>query len=311
MKFKLKTKHFLTGEELSQAELNQLIDTAIELKKIRGQERLKTLEGQTLALIFEKPSLRTRVSFTVGIQELGGNVLELLGSQTKNEDPEDSIRVLQGMVHGIMLRTFAHSTLERMVSKAQIPVINGLSDTHHPCQVLADLMTLKEKFGHLKGLKLAYMGDGNNMLHSILLLAPFVGVDVHYACPEGYQPDSEILKRAQERAKTGGAQIKKFSTPVEAVSGVHAIYTDVWTSMGFEAENEVRKKAFEGYQVNLALLKKADPSAIVLHCLPMIKGQEITEEVVEHPASALFEQAANRLHAQKALMLGIYQGMQA
>lgn len=309
MKFKLKTKHFLTGEELSQTELNQLIDVAIDLKKIRGQEKFHTLENKTLALIFEKPSLRTRVSFSVGIQELGGNVLELLGSQTKSEDPEDSIRVLQGMVHGVMLRTFSHQTLERMISKAQIPVINGLSDSHHPCQVLADLMTLKEKFGILKGLKLAYMGDGNNMLHSLLLLAPFVGVDVHYACPEGYQPDAEIVKRAQARAEQGGAKIQKFNTPAEAVKGVNAIYTDVWTSMGFEAENEARKKAFDGYQVNLPLVKTAAPNAIVLHCLPMIKGQEITEEVVEHSSSALFQQAENRLHAQKALMLGIYQGL--
>jgi ornithine carbamoyltransferase len=235
-------------------------------------------------------------------------VIELQGSQKKNEEPEDAIRVLQGMVHGVMLRTFEHETLERMVSKAKIPVINGLSNSHHPCQALADLQTLKQRFGQLKGLKLAYIGDGNNVLHSLLLMAPYVGVDVHYACPEGYQPDVEILRRAFNRAETGGALIKKFATPAEAVENVDAIYTDVWTSMGFEAENQVRMKAFEGYQVNTALLAKAKPEAIVLHCLPMIKGQEITEDVVELPQSALFDQAENRLHAQKALMIGIYNG---
>ncbi|MEZ0392761.1 MAG: ornithine carbamoyltransferase [Pseudobdellovibrionaceae bacterium] len=303
-----KTKHFLTGEELSQAELLQLLDVAESLKKTRGRERQTTLENKTLALIFEKPSLRTRLSFTVGIQELGGQVVELQGSQKKNEEPEDAIRVLQGMVHGVMLRTFEHETLEKMVSQSKIPVINGLSNSHHPCQALADLQTLKQRFGKLKGLRLAYIGDGNNVLHSLLLIAPYVGVDVHYACPKGYEPDESILKRAELRAKEAGAQIRKFQTPAEAVKDVDAIYTDVWTSMGFEAENKIRLQAFEGYQINKALLAKANPNAIVLHCLPMIKGQEITADVVELPASALFEQAENRLHAQKALLIGLYNG---
>jgi ornithine carbamoyltransferase len=305
-----KTQHFLTGEELSQAELLALLETAIDIKKLRGLERTDKiatkLAHKTVALIFEKPSLRTRVSFTVGVQELGGSVIELAGSQKKNEDPEDAIRVLQGMVHGVMLRTFDHETLERMVSKATIPVINGLSDSHHPCQALADLQTLLERHGRLRGLKLAYVGDGNNVLHSLLLLLPFAGVDVHYACPTGYQPDAEILRRAHIRAALGGGAIHAFATPTEAVSGVDAIYTDVWTSMGQESETARRVQAFEGYQVNAALVAKASPTAIVLHCLPMIKGQEITEEVVESTASALFQQAENRLHAQKALMLGLF-----
>lgn len=301
-----KTKHFLTGEELSQKELLDLIETAEDLKKTRGFEKQNLLHDKTVALIFEKPSLRTRLSFSIGVQELGGQVIELAGSQKKNEEPEDAIRVLQGMVHGVMLRTFEHATLERMVSKAKIPVINGLSNSHHPCQALADLQTLKQRFGKLKGLKLAYIGDGNNVLHSLLLMMPFVGVDVHYACPEGYEPDAEILERAQKRAQLGGASIKKFKTPQEAVTNTDAIYTDVWTSMGFEAENAKRMQAFEGYQINKSLLARANPGAIVLHCLPMIKGQEITEDVVELPQSALFEQAENRLHAQKALMIGLY-----
>lgn len=302
-----KAMHFLTGEELSQSELVALIEGAEFLRGNRGNVEPQVLAGKTLALIFEKPSLRTRVSFTVGIQELGGNVMELLGSQKKSEEPEDAIRVLQGMIHGLMLRTFDHSTLERMVTHATIPIINGLSDTHHPCQAIADLLTMYQTFGRLDGLKLSYLGDGNNVLNSLLLLAPFVGVDVHYACPKGYEPDAEILARAQKRAKVGGGKIKAFATPEETVAGTHAVYTDVWTSMGFENENAERIKAFKGYQLNMELFSQALPSAIALHCLPMVKGQEITAEVVEHPRSALFRQAANRLHAQKALLLGLFQ----
>lgn len=311
-RFTLETDHFLTGEELSQDEVLGLLETAESLKANRGNADVLPLKGKTLGLIFEKPSLRTRVSFTVGIQELGGNAMELLGSQMKNEEPEDSIRVLQGMLHGVMIRTFKHEKLDRMVPFSKIPIINGLSDEHHPCQALADLLTIKERHGgKLKGLTLTYLGDGNNVLHSLLLICPFVGVNVNYCCPEGYQPDAEILKRSQERAAAGGAKIQAFTNPDLAVAGAHALYTDVWTSMGFEAENEERLKAFKGYQLNTALVKKADPSAIVLHCLPMVRELEITSEVVESPASALFQQAENRLHAQKALLVGLYQGRQA
>jgi ornithine carbamoyltransferase len=302
--------HFLTGEELSQTQLLSLIDQAESLRQRRGQRQPQPLKGKTLALVFEKPSLRTRVSFTVGIQELGGNVMELLGSQKKNEEPEDAIRVLQGMIHGLMLRTFDHRTLERMAAVSRIPIINGLSDSHHPCQALADLLTMYQNFGRLQGLKLAYIGDGNNVLHSLLLLAPYVGVDVSYACPEGYQPDAEILKRAQKRAAHAGATITAAKTPTEAVHGAHAVYTDVWTSMGFECEKDDRLKAFKGYQLNLDLFQKALPNAIALHCLPMVRGQEITSDVVEHSRSALFQQAENRLHAQKALMVGLFQAAQ-
>lgn len=304
-----KSKHFLTGEELSKPELTQLLQTAEQMRIERQSEPDGVLNGKTIALMFEKPSLRTRVSFTVVVQELGGQALVLDSAQKKNEDPEDAIRVLQGMVHGVMLRTFDHSVLERMVSKATIPVINGLSDQHHPCQGIADLQTLKQYFGTLKGLTLAYIGDGNNVLHSLLLLLPFMGVDVHYACPEGYQPDSEILKRAQKRALEGGAEIRKFAIPTEAVRGVNAIYTDVWTSMGQEKEHAARAKAFEGYQINSELYSLAAEGAIILHCLPMMKGLEITEEMVEHKNSALFAQAENRLHAQKALLQGIYNSL--
>jgi ornithine carbamoyltransferase len=277
------------------------------MRETRGARKAEPLKGQTVALIFEKPSLRTRVSFTVGIQELGGQVIELLSSQQKSEEPEDAIRVLQGMVHGVMLRTFKHSTLERMASKATIPIINGLSDTHHPCQALADLLTLQQKFGDLRGLKLAYIGDGNNVLHSLMLLAPFLGVDVHYACPGGYQPDPEILQRSLMRAALGGGKIRPYSRAADAVKDCHAVYTDVWTSMGFEKENAERIEAFKAFQLNLDLFNKARPDAIALHCLPMVREQEITSEVVEHPRSALFQQAENRLHAQKALLTGLFQ----
>jgi ornithine carbamoyltransferase len=211
------------------------------------------------------------------------------------------------MLHGVMLRTFDHSTLERMASVSRIPIINGLSDTHHPCQAIADLLTMYQRFGRLQGLKLAYLGDGNNVLNSLLLLAPFLGVDVHYACPEGYLPDPEILKRAEARAKQSGAEIRAFTKPQDAVVGTHAVYTDVWTSMGFEAENAKRVAALKDFQLNLPLFQQALPNAIALHCLPMVRGQEITSDVVEHPRSALFQQAENRLHAQKALLAGLFQ----
>lgn len=301
-----KNQHFLTGEELSQKELLSLLETAYLLREGHLAQSPQVLQGKTLALIFEKPSLRTRVSFTVGIQDLGGRVVELTGSQKKEEDPEDTIRVLQGMVQGVMARTFSHSTLERMVSKATIPVINGLSDTHHPCQALADLLTIWQKFGKIKNLTLAYIGDGNNVLHSLLLLAPFVGVNIHYSCPEGYQPNPEILKRAQLRAALGGATLRAMSSPQEAARGAHALYTDVWVSMGQETEKQERVSIFSDYQINAKLLQEANEKCIIMHCLPMKRGLEITDDMVEHPRSAIFQQAENRLHAQKALMMGLF-----
>jgi ornithine carbamoyltransferase len=303
---RFKTKHFLTGEELSRDELLGLIERAEEMRLNRSTNADGPLKGKTVALMFEKPSLRTRVSFTVGVQELGGFPLEIDSSKTKSEEPEDSTRVLQGMVHGIMLRTFKHDTLTRMTSVAKVPIINGLSDDHHPCQAIADLQTLRQRFGKLQGLKLAYIGDGNNVLHSLLLMLPFVGVDVHFACPDGYSPDPEILKRAQARAAQTGAKIKEFKTPSEAVKGVNAIYTDVWVSMGQEGETAKRQKIFKNFQVNAKLYSLAAKKAIVLHCLPMLKGWEITADIVEHANSAIFDQAANRLHAQKALMEGLF-----
>ncbi len=304
--FKLKTKHFLTGEELSVSELNDLLDLAIVLKKDR---RGTAFANKTIGLLFEKPSLRTRVSFTAGIQEMSGDVIEINSALRKKEKPEHTIKVLQGYLNGLMVRTFEHDILEEMIEFSKIPIINGLSDLHHPCQVLADLMTLKERFGNLKGLKFAYIGDGNNMLHSLMLLLPPLGIDVHYACPEKFQPDVEIVKRAQTRGTEGGAKVVQFKNPKDAVKGVNAVYTDVWASMGFEKTKEdeaAHLKNFEGFQVNADLFSHADKNAIVMHCMPINIDQEISEEMINHSRSVLFEQSENRLHAQKALMMGLF-----
>lgn len=304
--FKIEARHFLTGEELTQSELLGLLDYAEELRTDRNTNKSHSeLQGKTLTLLFEKPSLRTRASFTVAMQELGGHVVECPSVSRKDEEPEDLARVLAGYCHGIMLRTFKHKTLERMASKSPLPVINGLSDLHHPCQILADILTLKQSMGPLKGLELAYIGDGNNILHSLLLMAPFVGINLRYACPVGFEPNGFILKQAKKRAKEGGGTIQSFNNPIDAVKGANALYTDVWTSMGFEAESEAREKAFQGYQLNEKLYSFAAPNAVVMHCMPMVRGKEISEAMAEHPCSVLFRQSENRLHAQKALLLGL------
>jgi len=200
------------------------------------------------------------------------------------------------------VRTFEHTILERMVEKSTVPVINGLSDTHHPCQVLADLQTLRQSFGDLKGLKLSYVGDGNNMLHSLLLLAPFLGVSVSYACPTGYQPDPLIVALAKKRARGAGAQISSHDIAEDAAKGANAVYTDVWASMGFEGEAEERDKAFANYALTESLYSNAAPGALIMHCMPMIRDKEIAASLVDHECSALFRQSENRMHAQKALL---------
>jgi ornithine carbamoyltransferase len=304
--FKIKSKNFLTGEELSTEEMNDLLELAVVLKT---DKRNTSLKDKTIGLLFEKPSLRTRVSFTVGIQELSGNLIEMNSLNRKKESPEHTIKVLQGYVDALMVRTFEHDILDEMAQYSKIPIVNTLSDLHHPCQVLADLMTLKENFTNLNGLKLAYVGDGNNMLHSLLLMLPPLGIDVHYSCPADFQPFQGILKRAEKRAEFSGAEIRKFNTAAEAVHEVHAIYTDVWSSMGFEKTTEedeiAHLKKFAGYQLNSHLLELANQNAVIMHCMPVNVGQEITEEMINHPQSVLFQQSENRLHVQKALMMGM------
>lgn len=303
---RLKARHVLSGAELDPVELSELLELGLALKRERARGVFKPwLAHKQLVMLFEKPSLRTRVSFTAAMQDLGGHAIEVLSSNTKHEEPEDTARVLQGFSHGIMARVFDHQTLVRMTSVAQVPVINGLSDLHHPCQSFADAMTLKERFGSLKGLRLAYVGDGNNVLHGLLLTLPALGAEVRYACPQGYAPDAGVVAEAIERARLGGGLVVASPSPEIATQDVEAIYTDVWTSMGFEAETAKREAAFKGYQVNEELMENASPGAVVMHCLPMIRGQEISQTLADQPCSAIFQQSENRLHAQKALLAAL------
>jgi ornithine carbamoyltransferase len=302
MKTKFNVKHFLTGEEITATELLNLIEQAIVLK----QERKNHIENQKLhnkhlALLFDKPSLRTRFSFTIGMRELGGDVIESIADTRKFEEPEDQIGVLNGFCHAVMVRTHQDSYLERMISKAKISVINGLSDLHHPCQTLADLMTLKENFGHLTNLTLTYIGDGNNILHSLLLLAPPVGVNIHYCCPKGREPDSEIVSRANAKLNSNTGTIQSFVNPIDAVKNANVVYTDVWTSMGFE--DSKAEHLFAGFQVNEELLKHAKSNCIFMHCLPMERDKEVSSSLADSACSVIFQQSENRLHTQKALLL--------
>ncbi|MGA2193583.1 MAG: ornithine carbamoyltransferase, partial [Nitrospirota bacterium] len=262
----------------------------------------RSLEGKTLAMIFEKLSTRTRVSFEVGMCQLGGHGVFLSSADTqlsRGEETRDTARVLSRYVDAIMMRTFAHETVLDMARYASVPVINGLTDTHHPCQVLADLFTVQEKLGALKGLKIAYIGDGNNMANSLIEGAVKAEMDIALACPEGYEPEPGILESA--RIKGGGAsKVELVRSPLMAADGANVLYTDVWASMGQEAEHEKRLKAFSGYQVNSRLLEVARPDVLVMHCLPAHRGEEITDEVIEGSRSVVFDQAENRLHVQKA-----------
>jgi ornithine carbamoyltransferase len=301
---RLENRYFLTGEELNTATLLELIDLAALLKaERRFGKRRQDCAGKTLALMFEKPSLRTHMSFSLAMQELGGQTVESFTINRKHEEPEDVARVVASYCDAIMLRTHEHGILERMAQVSKAAIINGLSDSHHPCQVLADILTLKENFGDLKGLQFCYIGDGNNMLHSLLLLLPKLGVHVSYACPNGFEPDAEILNRAKQIAENNGADIRGYNEPHYAARGAHALYTDVWTSMGFEDEQVKRESAFKDFQINASLFRLASTEAVVMHCLPMEKGKEITHEMAEHSRSVIFQQAENRLHAQKALLL--------
>ncbi len=295
-------KHLLTGTELSAEQIHNILQLGLNLKKTRAQNPLKTaLTGYHLALIFDKPSLRTRFSFTVAVRELGGDVIESVENTRKTETPEDQARVLSGYCHAIMIRTHEDAILEKMTSVATVPIINGLSNLHHPCQIFADLLTLLETFNSLKGLTLAYVGDGNNILHSLLLLAPMLGVNIHYCCPSSRGPDVNILTQGAAATHATTGKIKSFATPAEAVYYADAVYTDVWTSMGFE--NQRAEHLFAGFQVNETLMQNASPNAIFMHCLPMERGKEVSHSLPDSPCSAIFRQSENRLHVQKALLL--------
>jgi ornithine carbamoyltransferase len=303
---------YLTLADWSPDQVQSLLARASELKAAwkRG-ERSAPLADRTLGMIFQKPSLRTRVSFEVGMQQLGGHALYLSPDEIKlgqRESIPDVARVLSRYVDGIMARVFAHSDVETLARYASVPVINGLSDYCHPCQGLTDLLTIQEKLGSLRGARLLYVGDGNNVLHSLLFGAALTGMDLVYATPQGYDPEPAVVSRAQALARDTGANILCQRDPLQAAEGADVIYTDTWTSMGQESESAKRRLVFPPYQVNVALLERAKPSVGVMHCLPAHRGEEITDEVADGPHSWVFDQAENRLHAQKAILLALMEG---
>ena len=301
--------NFLSIKDFSPEEIRYFLDLAREIKS-HPSAHSGALKGKTLAMIFEKPSLRTRVSFDVGIQQLGGFSLYLSPAEIslgKRESVYDVAKNLERMVQAIMIRTYAHDIVERMAEYASIPIINGLTDYSHPCQAMADYLTIQELKGDAAGLKVAYVGDGNNVCHSLMFAGAQLGAHVWAATPEGYEPKPEAVEWALQRgAKTGGTCTLTHD-PAEAVSAADVVYTDVWASMGQEAEAEMRRKLFLPYQVNSDLFRKAKFDAVFMHCLPAHRGDEVTDEVVDSPNSVVYQQAENRLHAQKAILLELMQ----
>jgi ornithine carbamoyltransferase len=292
----------LTLAEFVPGEVRLILDEAQKLKMLRRSRiPFRPLFGKTLAMVFQKPSNRTRVSFEVGMYHLGGHALPLSPQELqigKRETPSDTGRVLARYIDAIMVRTFDHEELEELAAAADVPVINGLSDSHHPCQALADLLTVREELGELEGVKITYVGDGNNVAHSLALGCALTGAQLAIAHPEGHCPDPRVVELA---TKLGDAPTIT-EDPQEGVAGARVVYTDVWASMGQEAEAEERKKKFMPYQVNEELMSRAAPGAIFLHCLPAHRGEEVTAGVIDGPQSRVFDQAENRLHAQKALL---------
>jgi len=302
----LRGRDFLTVHDFSKEELNEILQFALQLKQEKkdGLEH-HLLRGKTLGMIFQKASTRTRVSFEVGMYQLGGYALFLSATDLqigRGEPVKDTARVLSRYLDGIMIRTFDHREAEELAAFADIPVINGLTDLLHPCQAMADLLTILEHKGKLAGLKLAYLGDGNNVAHSLLLACSKLGLNVAVASPKGYEMQPAIVAKAKDSAVASGANIMLTTDPLEAVAGADILYTDVWASMGQEAEHQLRLQAFQHYQLNQELLEKAADNAMVLHCLPAHRGEEISDEVIEGRQSRVFDQAENRLHVQKAIM---------
>ena len=303
----LKGRDLLSIHELTVGEVEEILSLAAELKaKQKAGIEHKLLVGKTLGMIFEKSSTRTRVSFETGMYQLGGQALFLSNRDLqlgRGEPIKDTARVLSRYLDGIMIRTYGHERVVELAEYADIPVINALTDLLHPCQVLTDLLTIREHKGkNLKGLKMAYVGDGNNMTNSYMYGCAKVGMEFVAATPENYRPDETVTKQATEDAKATGASISLVTDPVEAVKGADIVVTDTWASMGQEEEHDERKKIFAPYQVNKELMAHADKRAIVMHCLPAYRGEEITEEVLEANADVIFDEAENRLHTQKAIM---------
>lgn len=295
-------KHLLKLMDLSQKEITEILNLADQLKyEKKNGIKHHILEGKTLGLIFEKSSTRTRVSFEVGMYDLGGNALFLSSRDLqigRGEPVQDTARVLSRYLDGIMIRTFAQQEVEDLAKYGSIPIINGLTDYCHPCQVLADLMTIREHKGILAGKKLCYIGDGNNMTNSLIVGGIKMGMEVSVACPKGYEPDAELMKWASENGKFTCTE-----SVLEAAKDADVLYTDVWASMGQEAEAEARKKIFAGYQINSDVMAVAHSDAMVMHCLPAHRGEEIAEDVLEAHADEIFDEAENRLHAQKAVLV--------
>lgn len=308
----LSGRDLVSMDDLTPEEIWALLRHALDLKRRADRRDPPSADwkeapsaGRVLAMIFEKPSLRTRVTFEVAMWQLGGTAIYLAPQDVQlgtRESVPDAARNLERWVHAIMARTFAHETVEQLAAAARIPVINGLSDREHPCQALADLLTVYERFEGFRDVTLAWVGDGNNVCHSLLLGAAKVGLNVRVATPRGYAPDPAIVRRAAALAASSGSRVDLTEDPHEAVRGVDVVYTDVWASMGQEHEAHERAQIFRPYQVNAALLGRARPGAAVMHCLPAHRGEEITDEVMDGPQAVVFDQAENRLHAQKALL---------
>ncbi len=297
--------NLLTGAEWGAQQMTEMFRLAADIKA-RPAHYHGALSGRFIALIMEKPSLRTSVTFQVGMQSMGGAAILLDHTNSRlgeRESVPDVARNLSRWVQGIVARVFEHRKLEQLAQYANIPVINALSDRFHPCQAYADFFTMKEHFGKLSGLKLAYVGDGNNVCHSLLMVAARVGASIRIGTPAGYQPSAEILAEAQSQASKSGGKVELFGSAEEAVVDAQAVYTDVWASMGQEGEARARETLFAPYQVNARLLGLAAPDAVFLHCLPAHRGAEVTDAVMDSPRSLVFEQAENRLHVQKAILL--------
>ena len=306
----MKRKDLLSVADLGSEDIRLLISEAVNMK---AEGWLSLLDRKSLALVFEKPSLRTRVSFEIAMQQLGGHCIYLSPAEVglgKRESVSDVAQVLSRYVDTIAARTFSHQTLEDLATYSNVPVINALSDLEHPCQALADLLTIYEKKGELRGLTLAFVGDGNNVAHSLLLAASHMGMNFSIASPRGYAVQERILHLAQEYATSSGAEIFCTEQPQLAVSGADVVYTDVWASMGQEAEAEERRQIFASYQLNSELLSLAKGDAILMHPLPAHRGDEVPEDILDSPQSVVFDQAENRMHLQKALLAGMLGGLE-
>ena len=297
-------RHFLAIPDFTRTELDRLFDLAESMRS--GAYTKKPLAGKSVAMIFLKSSTRTRVSFEVGTWQLGGHALFLSSRDVqigRGEPIPDTARVLSRYVDGIMIRTFAHADVEQLAEYSRVPVINGLTDLLHPCQVLADILTIRQRLGTYEGRKVVWIGDGNNMANSWINAAYRLGFELVLACPDGYDPDATILARAQREAN-----VRVVRDPNEAAAGAHVVNTDVWASMGQEEEQAVRERAFAGFTVSAALMKRAAPDAIFLHCLPAHRGEEVSADVIDGPQSCVFDEAENRLHIQKAIMAALIGG---